>query len=445
MIIAAEEPAGVILRGELLTDQRVFTGNENDWAWNENRLDLRLSKRTDRIRFNANVWLRHLGVGYIGGTHALQSRDNIYPWNLNIREAYVEVRGFLADNLDLKIGQQLINWGTADFFNPTNMLNSADLEDAMDFGRKNGTLALNLTWFFHPEWSLQGVYIPRFSPANLPIGEFGGMFHSQIALPQGLILHQYSDNVQLPRNNFTEGATVGARLKGFVLGTDISISYIYGREQLPLANTVFISSANILAAPAMVNINSNVFFPRYHMAGADFAGTIGNVGVWGEAALFFPEKDVVLTTDFSQLHGLPIGTPGMSQDSLLLSDEPFLRYIVGFDYTFPNGIYLNVQYLHGFFHERGRGNQNDYLLVALERSFFGNRLLLRPLAGGIAIANWDNPNENHALFFTPEIFYRGIDNLELGIGAFIFDGKGSNIFAGFRHLDMITVSARMSF
>lgn len=437
-----EEPPRLQIGGELLTDQRMFIEQENDWAWNENRLNLRLEKRTERLRFFGNVWLRHLGAPTLTGSHDLLIRDKVQPWNLNLREAYFEVREFLSDDIDVKVGRQIISWGTADYFNPTNMLNPMDLEDALDFSRKNGALALNVNWFINSEWSFQGVYLPHFRPANLPIGAFAGVFHSQIELPQGLQLANYRDVLELPRNNVSEGATLGFRLKGFVLGTDISMSYIYGREHLPLPDHIMLSPAE---QPGKVNIDGNLIFPRYHMVGADIAGTIGNVGVWAEAAVFFPEREVIMTTDFSQLHGFPPGTPMLTRDSVVLSQKPYMRYIFGADYTFGNGIYLNVQYLHGFFNERGRGNQNDYLLLAAERNFLGDRLLVRPIAGGLGIADWRNPEENYSVFFTPVVLFRGIDNLELGLGAYVFGGKGNSIFTKFSEQDMITFSARVSF
>lgn len=42
------------------------------------------------------------------------------------------------------------------------------------------------------------------------------------------------------------------------------------------------------------------------------------------------------------------------------------------DYTFKNGIYLEIQYVHNFFIKRGRENLNDYLIVIAEKlSRFG--------------------------------------------------------------------------
>lgn len=429
--------------GELLSDHRLFTQNNQNWAWNENRLDLNLEHRGDRLRFRGNVWLRHLGPPEVMDLQGLYSRDKINPWNLNIREAFFEVRGFLSDNVDLKLGRQLISWGTADYFNPTSMLNPFDLEDALDFGRRNGSFALNLTWFLNSDWSLQGVYIPFFSPGNLPLGAFAGVFDARFELPEGLQLGRFETSVELPAHNLSEGATLGFRLKGLVGQTDISLSYIYGREFLPFAHRAIIRPAGEVTIPGLVDLETNLFFPRFHMAGIDMAGTIGNVGVWAEAGLFFPEREIKLTNDFSALQGLPLGT--LTADSLLMEKKPYPRFVVGADYTFGNGTYMNIQYLHGFMHERGQGNQNDYLIVAIERNLWGDQVLLRPVAGGFVIEAWQNINENFAFFYTPSISFRGIDNLEINLGAFIFAGRGQSIFAGFKEMDMITASARVSF
>lgn len=138
----AQGSSDLRIGGELLTDQRFFLKDGNDWAWNETRLDLRLDKRTDKVKFYGNVWLRNLGGPTTTDIPGLFSKDKINPWNLDIREAYAEVFGFLSDNLDLKIGRQRIAWGTGDQFNPTDNLNPYDVEDILDFGRHQGSEAI---------------------------------------------------------------------------------------------------------------------------------------------------------------------------------------------------------------------------------------------------------------------------------------------------------------
>lgn len=42
--INAQDEKDLKLSGELLTDQRLLMKDNNDWAWNENRLSLKLDK-----------------------------------------------------------------------------------------------------------------------------------------------------------------------------------------------------------------------------------------------------------------------------------------------------------------------------------------------------------------------------------------------------------------
>jgi len=437
-IAVAQESNPLLINGELYSNHRLLLKDQNDWAWNENRLDLSMQKRTGSINFYSNIWLRHLNAPQLETSQQLYSKDQINPWNLEIREAYTEVRGFVFDNLDLKIGRQLIPWGTADQFNPTDNLNPFDLGDVLDFGRRRGIEAVNLNWYFNHSFSLQAVYIPFFRPANLPLGIFSGILASTVNLPMGLVPAGYSDTLLMPRHNFSEGATTGIRLKGFLLNTDFSLSYIYGRDGLPQPTL-----AHLHFSPEGFLLHTELLFPRHHILGADLAGSLGSVGIWAEAALFIPEKEIVLNISDNLPPGVFI-TPS-SFDSVVLKKEPYLKIVTGADYTFRNGIYVNLQYMRGFVHERGKGNMNDYLVLAMERSFFGDRLLLRPLAGGVAVSDWKKPGGNYALFYTPEITWRGIDNLELGLGAFFFDGKGDNIFAGLKDYNMLAVKAKVSF
>lgn len=421
-------------RGSLETDHRLQLEDKNDWLWNENRLDLQLEKRAMPVRIVGNVWLRHLGPSITQSSSDLIEKDKINPWNLELREAYVEVYGFLSENLDLTVGRQIISWGTADRFNPTSNLNPPDLEDIFDFGRSAGIDAVNLQWHFSHSTSLQAVYTPFFRPANLPTGVYAGLFSIPINLPPGFQVNKYSDQLITPRNNIKEAAGVGARVRTFAFNTDISVSYVYGREFLPVPENVHITMADP-TQPQLLDVHATLVFPRHHILGADLAGSIGRVGVWAEAALFFPEKETVMTT-YSPLD--TIATP-------MIEKKAFTKYVVGADYTFRSGTYLNVQYVRGFLHESGHGNLNDYLFVQTEHSFWQNRLRLQPLAGGISISNRDNPGDNYALFYTPEIAYTGIDNLEIALGGYFFSGEGDNLFAGLKDLNMIRLHFKASF
>ncbi len=439
-IAGAQEESRPLLRGEFLTDQRLLMNEDHSWAWSENRLDLKLEKRQGKLKFYSNIWLRHLGGAGVQTVSGLYSKDQINPWNLDLREAYAEVNGFLAENLDLKIGRQRIAWGTADKFNPTDNINPYDFEDLFDFGRHQGSEAINLIMHFGEQSSLQGVYVPFFRPSNLPLGVFSGVLTMPMIMPEGLTVSGIEDKLDMPAYNFSEGASAGLRFKTFLKGFDFSLSYLYGRDGLPLLTSVtFVPTMTL----PNVNLETEFCFPRMHIIGADMAGSIGSVGVWAEAAVFVPEKEIHQRTDLSLIYpALPVP---MVMDTITLSKDPWLKLAIGADYTFHNGAYLNVQYLRGFIHERGQGNMNDYLLLSLEKGFFNGELVFRPLAGSISVTDMEAVSDNYAVFYTPEIIYKGIDNFQIGFGAYIFEGKGTGIFAGLNELDMLQLKAKLNF
>jgi len=431
------------LSGKLLTDQRILLNDNNDWAWNENRLDLKLEKKVPGTsKFYSNIWFRNIGVPQLSSSSDLYNKDKINPYNLEIREAYMELYGFLFKDLDIKIGRQIITWGTADKLNPTDNLNPYDLEDILDFGRHRGSDAINLNYYLSNDYSIQAVYIPFFQPVNIPIGIFANALNSEMEIPQGMTLMGFSDNLNMPEYNHGESSTAGLKFKGFAAGFDFSLSYVWGRDGMPIATYNTFTPFDTLGG---ITINAQLDFIRTHIIGADLAGSIGSVGVWAEAAAFIPDNDVVMTNDFSAMY--PPSTPVEMTivDMTVLENKAYVKYVVGADYTFGNGAYLNFQYMHGFINERGADNLNDYFFVQLERKFFDDKLKLVPLAGGFIVSDWDDLENNYALIFIPELSYQATDNANISLSTAIFDGKGTNIFANMSDYNMLMFKLKYSF
>ena len=439
--LAQEKENNLRVSGELLTDQRFLLESPNDWAWNENRLTINFDmKVTGNSKFHSEVWLRNIGLPQVSTSADLYNKGIIDPYNLEIREAYIQIYGFLSPDLDLKIGRQRIAWGTADKLNPTDNLNPYDLEDVLDFGRHRGSDAINLEYYFNSEFSLQGVYIPFFQPANMPVGIFATALTPEMELPPPFSLKGFEDEIVLPRYNLAESSTAGLKFKGFAAGFDFSLSYVWGRDGLPISTYNAFAPADSLGG---VNINTQLSYYRTHIFGADLAGSIAGVGVWAEAGAFLPENEVVMTNDFSNF--FPPGMDPLSQDSVVLNKEIYTKFVVGADYNFANGTYLNFQYMHGFVNERGRDNLNDYFFVQLEKKFIDDKLKIAPLAGGFIVSDWADVENNFAIIYAPNVSYMATDNVELTISAALFDGKGDNIFANFTDYNMMMFKMKYSF
>lgn len=440
----AQEPnnKGLKISGDFMSDERFLLKNKNDWAWNENRLTIQLDKNSsENSKFHSEIWLRNLGLPDIYSSSGLYNKEIVDPYNLEIREAYFQVNEFLMKKLDLKIGRQNISWGTADKLNPTGNLNPYDMEDILDFGRKRGTDAVNLSYYISNDFSVQGVYIPFFRPANLPVGIFSDALNPEMELPDGMALKGLNDTILMPGYNLAESSIAGLRFKGFAKGIDFSLSYVWGLDGLPMNTKNTVIPTDTMGG---IMVNSELSFAREHIIGADFSTSIFGMGFWGEGAYFIPSEDVVLVNDFSAFITDP-SIPGVQEINVLEKSKPYLKYIIGGDYYFADGSYFNLQYMHGFFHEKGRKNLNDYFFFQYEKRFLNDKLRLAPIAGGLIVDNWKYLKTHTSLIYKPEIGYSLAENAEIVLSAVIFNGKGDNMFARLNDYSMFIFKARYFF
>jgi hypothetical protein len=321
------------INGYIKTDNRLRF-DTNEFTWNENRLNLRFEGApSDKYHFFSEVRLRGLGFPTI------------------------------TQSSDLRVGRQIISWGTADKINPTSNISPDDLEDIFNFGEQLGTNALTATYYLNDNITLTGVFVPIFTPSTLPYGDFSNAFAPTMDMMPGTFPRSFSDKIVLPENKLSESSQYAFKTSTNLFGYDLSFSYFKGRDDLPLVDKVTSTPVDTLGT---VNIATELIYPKMQVIGADFAGSIGRVGFWGEGAIFIPDKVELSTFMQTQMGLQPQGT------LIALDDKPYFRYVIGGDYTFKNGLYLNAQFLHGFIHERGEENLNDYVAFRFEKKLFNS-------------------------------------------------------------------------
>ena len=135
---------------------------------------------------------------------------------LRVREAYVQWRD---DNWLARMGRQVLVWGRADRFNPTDNLTPRDytLLAPEETDQRDGLDALRLT-YRRAEFSLTGLlFAPRLRPHHVPM-----------ALPPGL-------TVEEPRVSGAQGALKLDHSGGEV---DWSLSYFNGFDLAPNSRCV---------------------------------------------------------------------------------------------------------------------------------------------------------------------------------------------------------------
>ena len=414
----SQDEGAVALGGAVSGEDRASVASSPDLTFQDYQLDLSVDARpVDKALVHAEAWINSPGLASNVLTAAdLVDLARVAPVTPDLREAYFEIKGFVLDNVDVKIGRQRIAWGTADQLNPTDNINPLNLSDIWDFSNHLGSDAVQLSVYL---WGIDvsGVVVPVFTPSVLPHGSWGAaLLSSAFELP-GVSIGAVTTSVTLPESSIAENTSAGVRIKGNVLGCDLSVSYLYGRQSLPVVDSIVVTPTSTLG---VVDVATGLIYPREHIVGADLATSLWGMGLWAEAAVFVPEK-VTLTEDFRAL--------GMGVQSLVALDgAPYVKYIVGADYTFPGDVYLNGQYLHGFVQESGAANLQDYFVVDLQWRLLDERLILTPFSGVIEIKNWSDVQNNYAIVAAPSITAKPVDNVEITVGYHWIKGTGTTTF-----------------
>lgn len=449
------------IRGSIFTDNRVFTQSNLPWSWNENRLDVQLEQKLEgKARVMADVWLRNFG-------YPVGSVTIIDP---EVREAYIEVYDFLIKGLDLRAGRQRIKWGTADKINPTDVINPYDAEDIWDFGRHLGSEAIDLK-YYRNKWRFEAVWVPYFRKARLPLGEMKDVFMNYGNIPSGILVNvsdtlpllpfglhvnRFSLSDKLPTSDLSRSGSWSFKAGLQIFGFDFSLSYQYIRDGFPLpaSTKIGIDSIDmIFPFNAYLNTTTTLVYPRFHVAGLDLAGSIGNIGIWFEAAAFFPQDKIIHTIVEPDMKSFVLENYGLDldiqtpvfPDNTVLNKKPYVQYVAGADYTFREGTYVNFQFAHGFFHERGRDNLNDYFLFRAEKSILDGKLKLALLGGGVAVSDWKALSDNYGFIYTPEIAYRPNDNTEISLGARLINARGKGFLPSLEGKDEVFIKITYNF
>lgn len=245
------------------------------------------------------------------------------------------VSGYYRE-FDYALGRQVISWGTADGFNPTNY-----------FGRLNsnalisGDLSGEPIWsgqavYYGPNWSLTGVVIPVFTPQPID----GQMRQMMLAKgPEGAMILKAIEDAKKPKG-FGKNSEWALRAEAQLGGFDLQASYFSGFEPLPGLEMVL---GLIPEMPELgpVPIGVEGVYRRQHFVGLATTGTIGPVGVWGEMSYGGP-GEFAKSTNPVEVGRLPLSI-----------NKKYLQAVVGGDYTLDigKGLLVQAQYIY-----RGQGS-----------------------------------------------------------------------------------------
>ncbi|MGH1343416.1 MAG: hypothetical protein ACRBN8_17790 [Nannocystales bacterium] len=430
-------------------EQRTFSRNEN-------RLEFTLRySPNEHIQLVGNVEPVFLGVAQAQYLDDLATRQLLTPFHVESDAAYVAVFDLLP-KLDLKIGRQIVQWGTADRFNPTNNINPDDLEDRPLFTEPiaNQMVVVDFAPLDDKLW-FEAVYVPLFYPALLPPSAAAGLEDPQSPVPFAResdvakieelqatlditpsLVPTVVGRVRMPKRRFSDGQSA-IKLGTSLGGVDASISYYNGRHDIPTPLRVDSETKDPPEGPISDEeccYRSDVVlnYPRMQVLGLDFATQLpflGDMGVWGEGAMFFPTAQE-LYIEF------PIPVDVTPDDDVLnpvdqlrgpaIDSRPYIKATAGFDYTFGKHVYVQAQYLRGFIDEFGADHIGNYVVGGTELVFFGRHLLFR--AFGV-VDFPTGPEDNGSYVIYPElVVVPPWGSITFDIGSFFLIGEDDTKF-----------------
>ncbi len=358
----------------------------------------------------------------------LSNSSSEYPYDFFIWEAYGDIYElFNIEGLDLRLGKQMISWGTADKITPTNILNPNDFTDVLNISDTIPVFALKLDYTFLDNYSISYIWQPKAAKVLLPRSLDSSLFDFSVPI-EGMNITKTSIIGIENQANALRNSVNAVKLKGNNFNIDWSLSYYHGYEDIMLPNTVDVNPVG------GTNITEDIILasPRIHMVGFDVAGELASIGYWAEFGLFIPE-------DFD----IKINLPGTTKTETIL-DEPYLKYTLGLDYTFSTSTYINLQYNHGFFTELGKDNLDDYIFFRVEQKLLNNKIKLT-LGTVFNTDSFEDIDDNYGLGILPEIAYMPYDDVELSLGAFLVFGTGDVLFAKMRDNDQVYLRAKYNF
>ncbi len=387
-------------------------------------------KTSGRLRFYDHAAFRSIeGMG---------ESSQAFPVDFLLWECQVDIFGLMWERLDLRLGKQRIAWGTADRFNPTDNLNPDDLSDFLDFGQKIPSWAIRADLYIvEDRLKLTGVWLPGPVPILLPrFAEYPMRSALQDAMgddvmPSSMEMIAEPGPLGLPSYDL-EHSMQAVKVAGSLLEVDWSLSYFHGYDDVPIEQSVEVS----FPGPAQVQVDASVDLPEIHVIGADLAGELASVGWWAEAAVLFPEERTLAVT-------MPTLQGTITEETILLHSDPYTKLTVGLDYTFSWGTYLNLQYVHGLFAERG-AELHDYFVLGVRNEFLNGELLLT-LGGMFETDGFEKVGDNHGLSLSADLLWKPYDNIDLSVGHVLLAGRGEALFALMDDGDQTYLKAKVSF
>lgn len=365
---------------------------------------------------------------------------------LELDEAYLNLYSVGGEAIDVRLGKQYVDMGVGDgitTFNLTRPVAANYVDELQNTRAVTGVKVDGYPEDFHVEVFLQ----PRVTP-----NKTGGRLESVYSKAQQEAMAPMLEAMNKPANVLETGFIIGdigldenppayddeglgLTLKASRLVGDYDLGVIYQRGYGP---NPLISGYGIDQEPIDFDTSLGEPIPVMRLrlqqgylplqkVGFTVEGTLGDAGIWGELTYNIPKEGFFAEAMASEL--LP--------EEYRLTDEKYVTGLVGMDYFFDNGVYVNGQLIRGFPQEVTKSMLNTYLAGDIYQDFLNNRLRLE----GRAVYCFGDKG----WMLLPEAAYQVNSNTKVIGKLAIPGGDDKSLFRQMEDLTQILIGVSVSF
>ena len=268
---------------------------------------------------------------FIEGDLLIKYRDGSAPNPFMFIPGEIYIGAYdLIPQLDIRAGRLIVNWGSADMFSPLNNFNPGS--PGMSFtsmAQKNGAFAADATYYFNDITYLQAVILPSFVSSYMP-KQYEEQMYLSIFAPQFQTQGIEITSINIT-HTFPENPVWGIKLGRSFTSFDAAISYYNGYYL-----NAYPESMQPVPGPSGMSLNLSLGYPKKSVFGFEFQGDfpgIDGATLRGDLAYIVPQ-------------------PWQVQGEDILKD-PYIKAVIGADYTTSFDLYFNLGFIWGFAFEEG--------------------------------------------------------------------------------------------
>ncbi len=430
--ISETKRALVVEKGGSNTDVNFGGTWEQEWAVTnggssqkfeaivEPRWDVQIS---NALSFSAIARIRADAIGDLGPdeNHANNYSgingplyNNKYA-ELSLRELYFD---YAVGSFYWRLGKQQVVWGQADGIKVLDVVNPQSFREFIldDFDDSRIPLwMVNLEYSFGESSSLQLLWIPDTTYHELAEFDSPYFFTSPRVVPN-LAPSSISGVADIDKpDDFFADSDAGFRLTSFVGGWDVSLNYLYQYLDAPVLYQYRQSDGQIQVRPE---------YERSHLLGGTLSNAFGDFTLRGELA--YNSDSYSIAND-------------VTQQGIVSSGE--VSTVLGLDWQVSSDTLLSAQWFYSYLTDYERSivrDEAEQIVSLLLLSDFDN-------------ASWQihaltlySLNDNDSLLQLKLKYWLRSD-LEIWLGADIFDGQSTGLFGQFSDEDRFILGMKYGF